>query len=50
MPCWVGSGVRAVVGLEGGGDFLPEVEVFPAAHHEEVLRVLFNALALVGHE
>jgi hypothetical protein len=46
----VGVGVRAVAGLEGGGHFFAEVEVFPAAHHEEVLGVLFNALALVGHE
>lgn len=50
MSCCVRVGIRSVVGLEGSSHFFAEVEVLPTTHHEEVLRVLFNELALVVHE
>jgi hypothetical protein len=44
-----GIRVRAVVGLEGGGYLLAEVEILPAAEYEIMLGVLLDALTLVGH-
>jgi hypothetical protein len=46
----VGQWVRSIEGLEAGGHFFAEIEVLSAAEHEEVLGVLFDSLALVGHE
>jgi len=45
-----GGWVRFIEGLEGDGYFLAEVEFLPAAENEKVLCVLFDPLALVGHE
>jgi hypothetical protein len=46
----VGQWVRSIEGLEADCHFFAEIELLSAAEHEEVLRVLFDSLALVGHE
>ncbi len=46
----MGQWINSIEGLEADSHFSAEVDLLSAAEHEEVLRVLFDSLALVCHE